>query len=118
MTRQGGRNDSRASSIYPQPYASGSEVITRVSGGDLSTLDKVLVSLSSLIVVGSVAWVPLLFGWLWRKWKKTNDVSRRAFYATLMIAFIGVLPSFDDHLPASTSHCRTLFLRFLDLFIT
>lgn len=90
MVKQGRKNAFRDSSIYPQPYASGSEVIVRISGGDLSAWDKVLVTLSSLCVVGSVAWVPLLFRWLWRKWKKTKDASRRAFYAALIIAFLGI----------------------------
>ena len=33
-------------------------------------IDKILVSLSSIFIVGGVVWVPLVYSWLYTKWKR------------------------------------------------
>ena len=35
----------------------------------ISFIDKILVSLSSIFIVGGVVWVPLVYSWLYTKWK-------------------------------------------------
>jgi hypothetical protein len=78
-------------SIYPNTLPPGSQVLVRVHAGEyISLLDRSMVAISSLIVVGSVAWVPLVFVWAWRRWKmipKDQGV-RRAVYGSLLLACV------------------------------
>ena len=80
-------------SIYPAQHPPGSQVLVRIAdGGALSWLDSSLVTISSLVVVGSVAWVPIVFVWAWRRWKKIpkDQTHRRAIYGSLLLACLAV----------------------------
>jgi 1-acyl-sn-glycerol-3-phosphate acyltransferase len=50
------------------------------------------VAISSLLVVGSVVWVPLAFVWAWKRWEKIprEDKKRRAIYGALLLACIAM----------------------------
>ena len=78
-------------SIYPCELPSGSQVLIKIPAGEqISLLDRSLVAISSLFVVGSVAWVPLVFVWAWRRWKKIpeDQKRRRAIYGSLLLACV------------------------------
>ena len=80
-------------SIYPPEHPPGSQVLVKVVAGEaLSLLDRSLVTISSLAIVGSVAWVPLVFVWAWRRWKKIpkDQKYRRAIYGSLLFACVAI----------------------------
>lgn len=74
-------------SIYPSTHT-GTEVLVNVPGSELTLVDRCLVSITSLIFVGSVAWVPLAYAYAWRRWHKIpkNQKRRRAVCAALLLA--------------------------------
>ena len=77
------------SSIYPSQYPPGTQILVKIDDNEqLSTLDNTLVAISSLLIVGSVAWVPLVFVWAWKRWKKIpkDQARRRAIYGSLLLA--------------------------------
>lgn len=73
--------------IYPEIHPPGTKVLMRVPGGDLTSFDRAVVYLSSLFVVGSVAWVPMAYAWLYRKWQRTPKEQRRKrmIYGALLL---------------------------------
>lgn len=80
-------------SIYPPAYPPGSQVLVKIPGAaELSLIDRSLVAISSLLVVGSFAWVPLVFIWAWRRWKKIpkDQKDRRMLYGSLLAACVAV----------------------------
>jgi len=85
------------SSVYPQ-HPPGSRRIFRVPPSDLTIMDRVLVASSSLLIVGSIAWVPLLCSWAWRKYKSIPKEAkrRRALYAALFLSTLGIF-TFGPH---------------------
>lgn len=57
----------------------------------LSKLDNVIVTLSSLFIVGSVFWVPLLFIKFYKKWKDTpKDDKKRAYYRAIFLSLLAL----------------------------
>lgn len=55
----------------------------------LSTLDNILVTGSSVFIVGSVFWVPIFFIKLYKKWKQTpKEDKRRAYYRILFLSLL------------------------------
>ena len=77
------------SSVYPL-HPSDSRWIIR-SPEDLTLLDRLLVGGSSLLIVGSVAWVPLCIAWCWRRWRRVRDKRRKAMYAGLALASLALV---------------------------
>jgi hypothetical protein len=86
------------SSIYPL-HPPGSRVIVKVSETDLTLLDRVMVATSSLFIVGSVIWVPAFYVWAYRKWRSIpkHETRRRTLYATLVLAFTGIIAYGPQH---------------------
>jgi hypothetical protein len=83
----------KTSSIYPLTPAD-SRVLFRAAGSyELSRADRAVVALSSICFVGSIFWVPIFYGWLWKKWSNIpkEDKKRRALYAALLIALAGLV---------------------------
>ena len=80
------------SSVYPLPPPE-SRLIFRIPEGDLSHLDRCLVAGTSLAIIGSFVWVPLVYTWAIRKWKSipTTDKKRRRIYAGLVAASLALL---------------------------
>lgn len=83
-------------SLYPT-HPPHSRILLSVPGHDLSVVDRTMVMLSSLVVVGSVAWVPIVYTWAWKRWKTIpkEHKRRRLVYATLLLtlaAFAAVGP--------------------------
>mmetsp|Transcript_21856 Transcript_21856/g.35181 ORF Transcript_21856/g.35181 Transcript_21856/m.35181 type:complete len:199 (-) Transcript_21856:113-709(-) len=80
-------NTSRSSSVYPLT-PSGSKVLLRVSGNELSAYDRLVVVTSSLFFVGGVFWVPALYAWLIKRFRDIpkDQTKRRAIYASLLIS--------------------------------
>ena len=63
---------SKKSSLYPA-YPSGTRIlIPRPESIHLSAFDRFFVNFSSLFVVGSVAWVPIMTYRLYKKWKEMD----------------------------------------------
>lgn len=93
MTQRIRQELGRRGSIYPPPYPPGSQVLYKIPGnGELSVIDRSLVVLSSLFVVGSFAWVPLIFVWAYRRWKKIpkDQKDKRFMYGSLLIACVAI----------------------------
>jgi hypothetical protein len=86
------------SSIYPL-HPPGSRVIVKVGETELTLLDRVMVATSSLFIVGSVVWVPAFYVWAYRKWRSIpkHDTRRRTLYATLVLAFTGIIAYGPQH---------------------
>jgi hypothetical protein len=86
------------SSIYPL-HPPGSRVIVKVPVTDLTLLDRVMVATSSLFIVGSVVWVPAFYVWAYRKWRSIpkHETRRRTVYATLVLAFTGIIAYGPQH---------------------
>ena len=86
------------SSIYPL-HPPGSRVIVNVGETELTLLDRVMVATSSLFIVGSVVWVPAFYVWAYRKWRSIpkHDTRRRTLYATLVLAFTGIIAYGPQH---------------------
>ena len=106
-------------SIYPQ-HPPGSEIIFRIPATDLTFLDRLIVSFSSLTIIGSVFWVPACIAWSWRRWKRVKDKRRKALYAALAIAASLILaagphrsPSFGNRLQVRKWRLWQAWLRFI-----
>jgi 1-acyl-sn-glycerol-3-phosphate acyltransferase len=88
-------SSSSFSSIYPL-HPPDSQWLARVSDTELTLWDKILVSGSSLVIVGSFVWVPALLVWAFRRWKRVRSRRRRLLYAALFFAalsvYVGVAP--------------------------
>jgi Diacylglycerol acyltransferase len=79
------------STLYPL-HPSDTQVLVRISGSDLTAWDRFLVSASSLLIVGSVLWVPALLVHVYRRWKRipVENKRKRALYATLILSAIAL----------------------------
>jgi hypothetical protein len=86
------------SSVWPR-HPPGSRVIVKVPETDLTLLDRVMVATSSLFIVGSVVWVPAFYVWAYRKWRSIpkHETRRRTVYATLVLAFTGIIAYGPQH---------------------
>jgi hypothetical protein len=86
------------SSIYPL-HPPGSRVIVKVGETELTLLDRVMVATSSLFIVGSVVWVPAFYVWAYRKFRSIpkHETRRRTLYATLVLAFTGIIAYGPQH---------------------
>ena len=64
----------------PRPGSHSAEV-------SLSKMDDLAVKLSSLVIVGSIVWVPSLFAYLYKKWKNTpkEETKKRAMYRNIFL---------------------------------
>lgn len=76
------------SSIYPPAHAPGSQILMRIPHGELTRMERLLVMMSSLAIVGSVVWVPFAYAWAWKRWKliPKEDKRRRTVYASLLLS--------------------------------
>jgi hypothetical protein len=70
--------------LYPL-HPSDSRAIMRVPSDALSSIDRLIVAASSLFIVGSVAWVPVLCRWACRKVRSEPDPDRRKKYAAVVV---------------------------------
>eukprot|EP00934_Nitzschia_sp_Nitz4_P005023 Nitzschia sp. Nitz4//scaffold283_size24287//11589//12736//NITZ4_008404-RA/size24287-snap-gene-0.16-mRNA-1//-1//CDS//3329545651//5013//frame0 len=75
------------SSLYPL-HPPGSGVLVRHNPGDLTTFDLMYIYFVSSAILTSVAWVPALFVWAWRKIRSIPKEKRRkrALYAGILAA--------------------------------
>lgn len=80
------------SSVYPLSPPE-SRILLRIPAGELSTLDRCLVAGTSLAIVGSCVWVPLVYAWALRKWKSipATDRKRRKVCAGLVVSSLALL---------------------------
>ena len=78
-------------SIYPTT-PSGSRILLKFSGNDLTVYDRLVVYGSSLFFVGGVFWVPLLFVWALKKVRTIpkEQTKRRALYTTILLSITGL----------------------------
>ena len=78
--------------MYPLPPP-GSRLMFRIPEGELSALDQCVVASTSLFIVGSVIWVPLLYGYALRKWRTIPraDRRRRIAYAAIAVVSLALL---------------------------
>jgi hypothetical protein len=78
-------------SIYPA-LPTGSQVLLKVSGNELTPYDRFLVFSSSLFFVGSVFWVPAMYGWLWKRIKAIpkEEKRKRGLYTALILCLTGL----------------------------
>lgn len=72
-------------SLYPL-HPSDTQVLMRIPESSLTLVDRVAVAASSLVIVGSVVWVPLLGRWAWNKLRSVTDEHKRRKYAALALA--------------------------------
>jgi hypothetical protein len=83
----------RRPTVYPQ-HPRGSRVILQIPEvAELSYADRIVVTGSSLLIIGAVAWVPYAYYLAWKKFRSIpkNDKSRRRIYASLICASIAVM---------------------------
>eukprot|EP00536_Pseudo-nitzschia_multiseries_P001738 jgi/Psemu1/181840/e_gw1.22.77.1 len=75
------------SSIYPL-NPTGSKVLTRFSADALTNYDRFVVAFSSLFFVGGVFWVPAIYVWLVKRFRRIprEQRKRRALYAALILS--------------------------------
>lgn len=94
-----------SSSYYPL-HPEGSQWLARVSETDYTVLDRLLVGGSSLVIVGSVVWVPALLAWAYRRWKRLgnndNDDNNRirqkkTLYAALLLGVVVAYAGWAPH---------------------
>ena len=80
------------SSVYPLPPPE-SRILLRIPAGELSTLDRCIVAGTSLAIVGSCVWIPLVYAWALRKWKSipATDRKRRKVCSGLVVASLALL---------------------------
>lgn len=79
------------SSLYPTP-AKSPNVLLRVPPDPFGWKEGTLIASSSLFLVGGVFWVPALYVYLYRKWKRMPPHSRqRAVYGALLISLTAVV---------------------------
>jgi len=66
----------------------GSKVLTRFSPDALTNYDRFVVALSSLFFVGGVFWVPAIYVWLVKRFRRIppEQKKRRAVYAALLLS--------------------------------
>jgi hypothetical protein len=81
-----GQNRGLVSSIYPL-HPSGTQTLLRISGSDLTWLDRCAVATSSLVVVGAFAWFPILYTYAWTKWKSipSSEKRRKKMYFVIVV---------------------------------
>jgi hypothetical protein len=112
------RSNNRVSScsLYPERHPAGTHILVSPPPSDelLSLLDKSIVALSSLLIVGSVAWVPFAVAWAWKRWKarliQANDMESNTngknchgnrdwnvFYSYLLLTCIISIPVLGPH---------------------
>jgi hypothetical protein len=70
--------------LYPL-HPSDTQAIMRVPSDALSSVDRLIVAASSLFIVGSVAWVPVLCRWAYRQVQSEPDPDRRKKYAAIFV---------------------------------
>ena len=80
------------SSIYPPAHAPGSKILMRIPPGEVTLMDRFLVMMSSLTVVGAPIWVPLAYAWAWKRWRRIpkKEKRRRTVYATILLSLAAV----------------------------
>jgi hypothetical protein len=80
------------SSIYPL-HPNGTQTLLRISGSELTWLDRCAVIGSSLFIVGAFAWVPAFYIYTWRKWKSipTTEKRRKKLYFLLLVSLTVLL---------------------------
>ena len=75
-------------------YPPGTKVLARPpsKSKNLSKIDHALVSISSIVFVGSIVWVPVAYSWAWKKWKQIpkEDKKRRALYGVLLLSVFSI----------------------------
>lgn len=64
--------------------------LARINDTQVTWLDQCLVAGSSLAIVGAVVWVPTCVVWAYRKWQSVREKRRKAAYAALCLAAVGV----------------------------
>jgi len=82
-----GNSSINRSSIYPLTPV-GSTPIIRVSGDTLTNYDRFIVGFSSIFFVGGVFWVPAVYAWLFKRFRRIppDQKRRRALCALLMFS--------------------------------
>jgi hypothetical protein len=86
-------HQNKATTLYPL-HPRDSKVLVRFSEDpSVSLVDGLVVAVTSLVVVGSAAWVPALYGYLYRRWRQIPKEERRrkTIYSVLMAASLTVL---------------------------
>lgn len=81
------QNLGTASSLYPL-HPAGTQTLLRISGSELTWFDRCAVATSSLFVVGAFAWAPILYTYVWRKWKSipSTEKRRKKVYLSIVVA--------------------------------
>jgi hypothetical protein len=80
------------STIYPQ-HPVDSRVLVRYPEVELALTDRLIVTISSLVICGSFVWVPALSIWLYRRWKAIPKEAkrRRRLYGCLLFGTVAFL---------------------------
>lgn len=80
------------SSVYPPVHAAGSQILVQIPHGEVTQLDRLLVMLSSLTIVGSVVWVPFVYSLAWKRWKRIpkEDKRRRMIHGTILLSLAAI----------------------------
>ena len=78
------------SSLYPSSSgrAVPPQTLLRLPQDPWTWSNQLGIAASSLVIVGSIAWVPAVYLWLYQKWKAIPPTQKRkrAFYAALLLA--------------------------------
>jgi hypothetical protein len=88
-----GTTTTTTTTLYPL-HPRDSQVLVRFAEeSTVSLVDRLAVALTSLVVVGSAAWVPALYVYLYRTWRQIPKQERRrkAIYSVLLAAALAVL---------------------------
>jgi len=77
-------------SVFPlQPP--NSRLIFRTPETEISVFDRSVIAGTSLVIVGSFVWVPLVYAWAVRRWKSCQDKKRRAVYAGILLSSLAII---------------------------
>jgi len=84
-------------SLYPT-HPAGSRILLRIPGDELTVCDRTMVMLSSLVIVGSVVWVPLAYAWAWKRWKEIpKDQKQRRLLCSTLLLSLAALAAVGPH---------------------
>lgn len=84
-------------SVYPL-HPSGTKVLLRVPGSELTVMDRAAVALTSLGIIGAFAWTPAAIAWFVKKYRAIpkTEKRKRAVYAGIA-AVVAYLVVYGPH---------------------
>ncbi|CAB9503050.1 wax alcohol acyltransferase 2 [Seminavis robusta] len=90
-------------SLYPSP-SKPPHVLLQVPGDPWTWQKQAILTGSSLVLIGSLAWVPACYVWAYKRWKAVKDKRRKALYGALMFALTALFVAGPQRRPWFGKH--------------